>query len=86
MQPYKERAVPKDWQRRLQKLVQQGFRIGTKLLQLVKKVSKAPIIQKIGKMEKKVKAKKLRKLFQHDFAIANSLVDMGTEYGWQKLG
>ena len=53
VQLYEERAVPKDWQRRQQKVVQQGCRIGTKLLQLVKKVSKAPVTQKIGKMAKK---------------------------------
>ena len=53
VQLYKERALPKDWQRRRQNVVQQVCRIGTKLLQLVKKVSKAPITQKIGKMAKK---------------------------------
>ena len=32
----------------------------------------------------KIKNKKIERLLQFD--LGNSLVDMGTEYGWQKLG
>ena len=62
---------------------------------MVKKVAKAVITQKIGKMalnelpnlyEKgtnKIKDKKIKKLLQSD--LANSLVDTGAEYSRQKL-
>ena len=69
-QPYKERAAPKSrWGRRRQ-VVQQGRETGSKLLKLVKKLAKAPVTQKIGKMalneiymkkeQAKLKTKKLK--------------------------
>ena len=48
--PYKERAAPKGSQWRRWQVVQQGCRIGSKLLKLVKKLSKAPIARKISKI------------------------------------
>ena len=95
-QPYKERAAPKSrWGRRRQ-VVQQGRETGSKLLKLVKKLAKAPVTQKIGKMalnelpklyEKgtsKIKNKKVKNLPQSD--LKNPLVDMGAGYGRQILG
>ena len=92
---YKERAAPKGRRRRRRQILQQGHGNGSKLLNLVKKVAKAVITQKIGKMalnelpnlyEKgtnKIKDKKIKKLLQSD--LANSLVDTGAEYSRQKL-
>ena len=96
MRTCKERAAPKGRQWRRQQVVQKSCGIGSKLLKLVKKVAKAPITQKIGKMalnellnlyekgRSKIKNKKIKKLFQSD--LANSLVDMGAKYGQKKLG
>ena len=55
-----------------------------------------PVVQELGNMgldelpnlygkgANKIKNKKIRKILQSD--LANTLVDMGTEYGRQKLG
>ena len=94
--PCKDRGVPKGRRQKQQQVVQQGHGIGSKLLKLVKKVAKASITRKIGKMalnefpnlyEKgtsKIKNKKNKKLLQSD--LANSLLDICTEYGRQELG
>ena len=54
-----------------------------------------PIVQELGKMAlnelpnlyskgvNKIRNKKIRKILQSD--LVNTLVDMGAEYGWQKL-
>ena len=88
--------MPKGRRQKQQQVVQQGHGIGSKLLKLVKKVAKASITRKIGKMalnefpnlyEKetsKIKNKKNKKLLQSD--LANSLLDICTEYGRQELG
>ena len=93
--PYKKRAAPKGRQWRRRQIVQDR-RSGGKLLKLVKIGAKASITQKTGKKtlnelpnlhEKgtsRIKNKKIKKLLQSD--LANSMVDMGTEYDRQKLG
>ena len=80
--------------RRRQIAVQQG--LGCNILKFAEKVAKTPIVLELGKMAlnelpnlynkgtNTVKDKKIKKLLQSD--LANTFVDMGTEYGRQKLG
>ena len=93
--PYKQRTA---W--RGKHHVQRGQGIFSNISKLAKKVVKVSIVQEFGKMALnelpnlyskcayKIKNKKIRKILQSD--LANTLVDMGTEYsteyGWQKLG
>ena len=93
--PYRQKAAPRG-RRRRQIAVQQGRGIGSNILKFAKKVAKTPILQELGKMAlnelpnlynkstSKIKSKKIKKLLQSD--LANTLVDMGTEDGRQKLG
>ena len=94
-QPYRQRAVPRG-RRRRQITVQQGRGIGSNILKFAKKVAKTPTVREFGKMAlnelpnlynkgtSKIKNKKIKNLLQSD--LANRLVDMGTEYGREKLG
>ena len=95
IQPYKQRSTPRG-RRRRQIAVQRGRGIGSNILKFSKKVANTPIVQEFGKMAlnellnlynkgtSEIKNKKIKKLLQSD--LANTLVDIGTEYGRQKLG
>ena len=89
-QPYRQRAAPCG-RHCHQIVVQQGRGIGSNILKSAKKVAKTPVVRELGKMAlnelpnlyskgtSKIKNKKIKKLLQSD--LANTLVDMGTEYG-----
>ena len=95
IQPYKQRSTPRG-RRRRQIAVQRGRGIGSNILKFAKKVAKTPIVREFRKMAlnellnlynkgtSEIKNKKIKKLLQSD--LANTLVDIGTEYGRQKLG
>ena len=92
--PYKQRAAPRGRHRR-QIAVQKGHGFGSNILKFAKKSAKTPVVRELGKMAlnelpnpynkgtNKIKNKKIKKLLQSD--LSNLLVDMGTEYGQQKL-
>ena len=92
--PYRQRAAPRGKHQQI--AIQQGRGLGSNILKFAKKVVKTPIVQELGKMAlnelpnlynkdtNKIKNKIIKNLLQSD--LANTLVDMGTEYGRQKLG
>ena len=87
--PYKHRAARRS-RRRKPRRIQQGRGFGS-ILKLAKKIVRAPVLQKLGKIAlkelpclyskgtNKIKNKKIRKILQSD--LANTLLDMGAEYG-----
>ena len=93
--PYKQRVAP--WGRsRWQIALQQGCGFSSNILKFAKKTAKTTVLWELDKMASnelsnlcnkgtnKIKNKKIERLLQFD--LGNSLVDMGTEYGRQKLG
>ena len=92
--PYRQRAAPRG--KHQQRAIQPGRGLSSNILKFAKKAVKTPIVPELGKMAlnelpnlynkgtNKIKNKKIKKLLQSD--LANTLVDMGTEYGQQKLG
>ena len=92
--PSKQKTASCGKRRQRPQLAQQAWGLSS-ILKLAKKVVKTPIVQELGSMAfselpnlykkgtNKIKNKKNKKMLQCD--LANTLVDMGAEYGWQKL-
>ena len=88
--PYKQKPAPKNKRQRRPAVHQQGRSLGS-ILKFVKKVVKNSLVKKLGravlnelpnlysKGTSKIKNKKLKRILQLD--VANSLIDMGAEYG-----